>query len=235
MPLISQETPLSIRSHLIRIFHLWQNLEKPSIVILGDSLIYMYRMSSGRFEPWLEFNPVDYRLNRLNHLWNVRSRGNGLFVCLFDWGLTLYSMVFHLYDDGLSTAHCTLPYYGGKPRGNLVKKSSSLYRSHNVWLAHIPDGWQADSLPWTVHRSRISKPLATTKPRPRARGKRNQHWHHWQIVDQTGPKFNTNSQLWLILPLSFKSTRATKTSNSLALYKISIKTTQILYWRLLHI
>ena len=35
-------------------------------------------------------------------------------VCLFVWGLTSYSGVFPLYDDRLSTSHCTLPYYGGK-------------------------------------------------------------------------------------------------------------------------
>ena len=49
-----------------------------------------------------------------------------LFVCLFDWGLTSYSRVFHLYDDGLSTSHCSLAIYGGKPGGNLVKTTPAI-------------------------------------------------------------------------------------------------------------
>ena len=47
------------------------------------------------------------------------------FVC-FDWGLTSYSRVFHLYDNGLSTSHYSWSNYGGKTRENLVKTTHAI-------------------------------------------------------------------------------------------------------------
>ena len=84
----------------------------------------------------------------------------------------------NLYDDGLSTSHCSLPIYGGKPGGNLVKTTPA-----------IAGATSRDSLIYlrvdrrTRSRERyievgLESALATTKPS-----------HHWPKLQKTKKSF----------------------------------------------
>ena len=79
-------------------------------------------------------------------------------ICLFVW------LGFNVVLKGISLiwrqiVHFTLLLAllrwktGRKPRKNYPRDC----RSHILWLTHIPEGRQTDSILWTVHRSRLRK------------------------------------------------------------------------------
>ena len=84
------------------------------------------------------------------------------------------SRVFHLYDDGLSTSHCSLPHYRGNPGGNLVKTTPAIAGATSCdSLIYLRVDRQTQSCEWYIGVGLVS-PHTTTKPR---RYKKQLHSH----------------------------------------------------------